>query len=623
MRKRLFGLLASTAVVFAACQGATTSPSAGSAAPASAGASPSAAASPSEAASPTPVDYEALLFNVQYEPEPGTPGGSVIIADWQAANQLHPLFSNAFANSQVFASVHRYLWLTSGDGHWKPDLAEKMPSFGDDTVRPDASGTGFEVDIQLKPDLKWSDGTPATMNDYKFTWEYINNPDHEGVSTTGWDVIDKIDVKDDLNATVHFKEAYAGYYGTLGSYFFPKHYFDSVPDLKDHNAALYPLSPDISKAVTIGPFKFQTATADRIDLVRDDNWAGPAVACGGKACLDSVTYQFFPDNKEGMIAAFLAGDVDVATDLVQADYDAIKGVDAAVGKAVLEPSWLYEHFDMNQAGLGQGKGHEALKDLEVRKAIAQAIDKKAMWEQVFPGHPIAEGDVCVNATPTNYWQLPNPECLQFDVAAANAGLDAAGYMDTNNDGVRNMPNGGDELTFEHCTSTAGFRQTGGEFLAGQLQAIGVKLNLNFVDSTAVLFANWPDVTADTKCNLARGQYDTSEFAYVLTFDLFGDYYYSYHTEQIPTDANDGDGYNYIRLSNPEMDAALDTLKSAIKTEDQVKAAYTLQEIYTTEVPEIPLYYRAESYGVAADLHNWTHNPSTSSVMWNVEDWWRG
>ncbi len=196
-------------------------------------------------------------------------------------------------------------------------------------------------------------------------------------------------------------------------------------------------------------------------------------------------------------------------------------------------------------------------------------------------------------------------------------------MDTNNDGVRNMPNGGDELTFEHCTSTAGFRQTGGEFLAGQLQAIGIKLNLNFVDSTAVLFANWPDVTADTKCNLARGQYDTSEFAYVLTFDLFGDYYYSYHTEQIPTDANEGNGFNYIRLSNPEMDEALNTLKSAIKTEDQVKAAYTLQEIYTTEVPEIPLYYRAESYGVAADLHNWTHNPSTSSVMWNVEDWWRG
>ena len=34
-----------------------------------------------------------------------------------------------------------------------------------------------------------------------------------------------------------------------------------------------------------------------------------------------------------MIAAFLNGEIDVALDLVQADYDAIKGVDPAVGVA--------------------------------------------------------------------------------------------------------------------------------------------------------------------------------------------------------------------------------------------------------------------------------------------------
>ena len=65
--------------------------------------------------------------------------------------------------------------------------------------------------------------------------------------------------------------------------------------------------------------------------------------------LDEVTFNFYPDN-DGMMADFLAGDVDVALDLLRRDYDAIKGVDPSVGKAILEPAWQYEHLDMNQAG---------------------------------------------------------------------------------------------------------------------------------------------------------------------------------------------------------------------------------------------------------------------------------
>jgi peptide/nickel transport system substrate-binding protein len=536
MRKRLFGLLATTAVVFAACQGATSPSPSGAASPSGGAASPSTAPSPSP--EPTPIDYEALLFSYEYEPEAGTPGGNVIISDWQAANQLHPAYSNAFANTQVYAATMRTLFIVTSDGHWKPDLAAKMPMFSDDSIRPDDTGTGFEVDIELKPDLKWSDGTPVTVNDFKYTWEWILDPDQVGISTLGWDIIDEVTVNDDLNATVHFSEAFAGFYGTISGFFFPQHYFETVP-VAQANTQLYPLSPDIASAVTIGPFKYVTASADTIELERDENWINGEACEGGNACLDRVTYKFYPDNKEGMIAAFLAGEIDVALDLVQADYDAIKGVDPAVGKAILEPAWLYEHFDMNQSGEGPGTGHPALQELEVRQSIAQAIDKEALWNVVFPGQPYPDVPLCVNATPTNYWQLPNAECLTYDVDAANALLEEEGITDSNGDGSREFE--GEEIVLEHCTSTAGFRQTGGEFLKAALADIGITLNLNFVDSTSILFANWPDVDADTKCNLAHGPYDTSEFAYVLTFDLFGDYYYSYHTEQIPTDITTATG----------------------------------------------------------------------------------
>jgi peptide/nickel transport system substrate-binding protein len=617
MRKGLVGLLATTAIVFAACQGAATpSPS------------PSAAASPSEAAtspspSPaaTPVDYESLLFNYSYNPTPGTPGGTIIISDWQAANQLNYYYSNAFANSEVLAATMRSLATVSNDGHWKGDLAsdDQLPKFSNGGVVADASGNGFTVKLAIKPGLLWSDGQPLTLNDLKYTWQWVMDPAQTGIVTLGWDKIDTFDVASDgLSASVHFKENFAGWFGTLlGSPPLPEHYMKTIP-IKDANAKSYPVSPAIASAPVSGPFKYVTASSDTIELARNDNFkSGPD---GRAPYLDKVTYKFFPDNKDGMIAAFLAGEIDVALDLQQADYDAIKGVDPTVGTAILEPGWSYEHLDMNQAGLGEGKGAPALKDIVVRKAMYQAIDKTALWKTVFPGSPVPEAQACVNATPTNYWQLPNAQCPTYDPAAANAALDAAGYT-KGADGIRIDPKTNKPLVFEHCTSTAGFRQTGGEFLAKAMEAIGIKLNLNFVDSTAVFFANWPDVSADTKCNLAHGNYDTAEFAYVLSFDLYGDFYYSYATDQIPTDANKGNGYNYLRFSNPDMDAAMKTLQNAIAPADQVAAAYTAQQVYIDQIPEIPLYYRNDARGVSVKVQNFFYNPSTSSDMWNIEDWW--
>lgn len=617
MRKSLFGLLASTAIVFGACQGAASpTPSVGASSNPSTAPSASTAesASPSTAASPTPVDYDQLLYAANYQPEPGTPGGKVIISDWQAANQLNYYFSNAFANSEVLAATTVGLLDVSADGHYYPELAAEPITFGK-SVTKDPSGDGFTVHVKLKPNLKWSDGQPLTMDDFKYAHDWVLDKGQTGVSTLGWEEIDKVTVSaDKLEADFHFPKAYAGWLGTIGSNPpLPEHYIKTF-NIKDGNKT-YPLNANIAKAPVDGPFKYVTASPDTIELARNDNWAAGSHA----PYLDSVTFKFFPDNKDGMIAAFKNGEIDVALDLVQDDYDAIKDVDPSIGKAVLEPAWLYEHLDMNEAGLGQGKGDPALQDVNVRKAIYQAIDKKALWNTVFPGAPDPEVTACSNATPTNYWYKSDLQCPTFDLAAANKLLDDNGYT-KNADGTRNGKDG-KPLTFEHCTSDAGFRKTGGEFIANALKQIGITLNLNFVDSTNVLFANWPDVSADTKCNLAHGNYDTSEFAYVLSFDLFGDYYYSYASEQIPTDANKGNGYNYLRLKDADMDAAIGVLKNSIDPKDQVQAAYKIQEVYAEKVPEVALYYRNEARGVSVKLHNFLKNPSTASDMWNIEDWW--
>ena len=615
MDRKILGLLGVVAIVAAACSGTSASPST---APSAAASSGSASAPPTTAPSATPLDFEQVLFGFDYHPEPGTPGGSIVVSDWQTASQLNPVISTSLANSYVFAATMRALFTVTADGHWKPDLAAKMPKFSDESIRVDADAKGFEMDIELKPGLLWSDGQPLTLNDLKYTWEWVNDPAQVGVTTTGWDSIDKIEVAPDgLKATVHFKEAYAGYYGLFGTSFLPEHWMKTIP-IKDAASKSYPLTSEIAKAPTNGPYKYENASSDTIVLVRNDNWK----AGDHPAYIDQITFKYYPDNKEGLIAAFLNGETDVALDLVQTDYDAIKDVDPTVGRALLAPAWLYEHIDLNQDGKGQGHGHPALQDPVVRKAIEQSIDRTAMFQTVFPGSPVATDKVCTNAVPSNYWRLPDDQatCDPFDVAAANAALDAAGYT-KGSDGIRIDPASKLPLIFEHCTSNTGFRQLGGDFLAKSMEDIGIKLNLNFVDSTTILFANWPDVAADTKCNTYHGTYDTAEFGYSLTFDLFGNYYYSYHSEQIPTDENKGNGFNTIRFNDPEMDAALDVLKAALEPADQVQAAFKVQEQYIKNNIEIALYYRNEVRGYATKIKNLLWNPSSATELWNIEDWY--
>ena len=191
MRKRLFSLLATTAIVVGACGGsATPSPSASSAAPpASTGAGASASA-PAPSAS-GPADINAILYGANYNPTPGTKGGKVVVGEWEAPTQLNYYFSNSFANTEVLAMTMRSGLIVSADGHYMPDLFATPLTF-QDSVKKDASGTGYTVHAELKPNEKWSDGQPLTMNDYTFTWQRVQDKDATGVATLGWENIDKI-----------------------------------------------------------------------------------------------------------------------------------------------------------------------------------------------------------------------------------------------------------------------------------------------------------------------------------------------------------------------------------------------------------------------------------------------
>src|SRR5690348_12865156 len=118
MRKRIFSLLATTMVVFAACNGASTSPS-----PSSAAASQPAASSGGESSSPGESSGASAgasasagaggsladaLFNTKYKPvTDAQPGGTLIMGEWQPPDTLQPFFSTAYTTVEATTPVLR------------------------------------------------------------------------------------------------------------------------------------------------------------------------------------------------------------------------------------------------------------------------------------------------------------------------------------------------------------------------------------------------------------------------------------------------------------------------------------------------------------------------------------
>ncbi len=628
------GLLASVALVVSACSGAASPPAPSLTATDSIAGAPSASpsgASTAASQSPSPanaIDVNDLMYGARYSPAAGSPGGAITIGDWQAPDQLDPYFAGSFASSELFAMTMRSGLVLSADGHYTPDLFQ-APLTYDKSVTRDETGNGFTVHASLKPGEEWSDGKRLTMADYKSTHDWVLSQARLGITTLGWEKVDEVTVSSDgLSADFHFGAPFEGWISLIGGLRpLPEHYISTFA-VNDGNKA-YPLSNAIARAPTNGAFMFTAASSGTVELARNPRYRGGKACQGGSACLDRVTFKVFSNNKQGEIAAFKAGQIDVAEHLEDADYAAIRGVDGSVGKAIVVPSLGYEHFDLNQGAdmppaQAAAYPNKALLDPVVRKAMEQAIDKAELYRVVFPDYPAPDQKICTNGVPGwSYWAAPDDQlsCPTFDPAAANDALDAAGYK-IGADGIRIDPKTGRPLSLRHCTSTAAVRKTSAEFLARSFRRIGIRLDLSFAPSTDVLFAGWNDVAPDTKCSLARGNYDTSEYAYALSFDPMSDDYDTYAGERIPSAANGGNGNNTLHVNDQALNAAIEAGRDAIDPQDRLARAYDVQRIVMMDaVYEIALYYRTAVRGVSIKLRDFYPNPGTSTDMWNAQDWY--
>jgi peptide/nickel transport system substrate-binding protein len=593
MRNRLIGLLAIAAIAASACSSSSSSPT------------------------PAPVN----LTQSGYSPAPVShTGGKLILSEWQEpVTAWWNEYDNSATDVEAFGISTWSLWSATADYKFYGQLAANVPTVDNGGVV--LKDKGMDVTINLKPGMKWSDGQPITCDDlaYQAQWQMDAGQQGNIQGHLGWENISGVDGGTGDKCVAHFTKipegkttaVYEGYLG-LWTPLLPAHYLKTV-SVADAGTKLYAQN-DLKSGVYSGPYMPTSWTAGaEIDYVPNPQFWSTIKKT--TAPFDSVVFKYYSDATAEM-TGFKNGESDVAMNFNHNDLAPIKsaGIDQATVDSI--DGTTYEQHSWNYASLTKKFGADGAKAL--MQALKYAYNKDEINTRIVGGTVTT---TCNFNSPL-VWYYKNEACAKFDVAKANSILDAAGFK-MGSDGVRTAPNG-TKLEVLGCTSKSRtYRVNTLTLLATQLKQIGVLLDVKGVPTTPDLFGGWTDQGSDVPCNTTHGNFDVAEFAWVSGIDP-GAIYLLYYSTYDPSQG-DHSGTNYIRVNNPDLDKALNTLVTTTDPAVIKSAMGTIQDIYANPdnaFPEIPLYFWKTVILKGANMHNVVNNATSATNTWNIEDWWR-
>ena len=340
-------------------------------------------------------------------------------------DSLNPIL----ANTGAAAAVNRLLF---------PALLGRNPYTGQ--LGPDnamaqsweVSPDGLTYTFNLRPNITWSDGDPVDAADFKFTYDAILSEQVESPYKAALDNLAGIEVLDPLRVQVTFRRALCDGSDVLRVGWLPSHLY--APDFTDIMSS----SANTNPPVSAGPFVFQSwASNENIVLRRNQRyWQGEPKA-------ERLVFHIQPDPTE-RFARLLDGGIDVAPVTVSQMTSAQADPNVLIYSANLDG---YDFIALNlanpenpQTGLDDAGNrivqdpHPVLADPSVRQAIARALDYKTIIESIYlnRGYPVAS-----NVLPIIPWAHDATiEPYAYDPNAARQLLESAGWVDTNNDGIR-------------------------------------------------------------------------------------------------------------------------------------------------------------------------------------------
>lgn len=441
---------------------------------------------------------------------------------------------------------------------WDLDGMEVEPGLAESW---DQSEDGLTWTFKIRDDVTWSDGVPFTASDVAYTFNWILD---QGLGN----FIDYLPFTDSITATDDTTLVWKTTTPTGAPlyppyiYIMPEHILSQYKDKADYRT--WKGFPD---AVGTGPFNL-------VEWRRGDFWRLEAKPdyWGGAPKIDELDFRVF-QSEETMIQALEQGEIDFAYDISVPDlFDSLKG-DPNIDAHEAGPGYFVQ-LSTNQctAEVAYCKdigfnGHPALLDPQVRLAIEYAIDRQVLVDRVMKGYADVGATVIVNPR----WHFDPPDEVSYDPDEANRILDEAGYLDTDGDGVREMPGGGEPLDFRFIVRTERPSTIdAGQFISEWLSAIGI--------------ATETEAISDTK--LTDVWYSNDWDMYIWGWGVEPDPNFqlsTYITSQCGT-------WSDTCYSSPQYDELFTQQQSAPTVEERQQIVDQMQGMLYDDRPEIVLWY---------------------------------
>ena len=591
---RVVSTLTAGMLVLAACGPA------GQATPTSAPAANAPAATSAPAAQPTPATKAPGAPVPTTAPAAGQAkqGGRVILGEFADAKTLNPVTVTDVPSDVVTSRIYAALiTVDPKPGEVGPGLAEKF----------DFSADGKTLTFQLRDGLKFSDGSPLTGDDFKFTvmatlrskkTNHKNNVDQivgakEYIAGNADDVSGiKVDGK---TITVTLVNPFCPALNQIGGLsIIPKSVFGKYLDPKDASKNLDDAPENNAPPVASGAFMFKEwVPNDHITLVRNDNYFE-------KANIDEWVHKVYP-NQDALTAALKVGEVDMA----QFDPKDVQDMQSVSSLQVFKYLNLgYTYIGWNQ--LRGGK--EFFQSKAVRQALTYGLNVDQVVEKVLFG----EGVKMVAHTPPVSWayDASGMNDYKYDPAKAEQLLQQDGWA-KGSDGI--YAKDGQKLEFSIITNAGNvIRETFIQVAAEQYRQIGINVEPKTESFEALV--DRINTSKDPKYGEQGGHdFDADVIGWSLTADP--DMYSIWHSNSTHASEN-----NYIQYKNPDLDKAIEDSRTHCAQADRKAAIKTANQILNEEQPYNFGFAQNVLLGVSKKIQNINPGPFARQGQAKPETW---
>ncbi|MGC9505624.1 peptide ABC transporter substrate-binding protein [Baaleninema sp.] len=526
---------------------------------------------------------------------------------WQAPTILNPHLSTGFKDWEASRVTLEPLATYDAEGQMVPLLAAEVPTLDNGGVAAD----GMSVTWQLKPDVKWSDGTPLTAEDVVFTYNYVSNPEVGATNLGVYQTIESVEALDETTVRVNFKRpnpAWSLPFVGASGVILPKHIFE------DYSGANAREAPANLMPVGTGPYRVVEFKPGDV-VVYEPN---PYYREAERLSFQRIELKGGGDATSAARAVLQTGDADFADNL-QVEPQVLERLETGgTGRSIASFGPLGERIEFNYTDPDRtdDNGHRStlafphpfFTDETVRKAFDLAIDRDAIATQLYgkAGQPIAN----FLLAPPQYVS-PNTR-YEFNLEKAAELLDEAGWTDSNNNGIRDKNGVEMEVVFQ--TSTTPVRQKTQEIIKQGLSAIDVGVELKSVDSS-IFFSGDPS-NPDT---LGRFVADLQMFTTGNSHPDPAIYMKTYTCDEIATPENNWSGQNFARYCNPEYDKLWNQAQTELDPEKRQSLFVQMNDLLVRDSAVIPIVRRADVVGVGLQLEGVKPTPWDRNT-WNIAEW---